>query len=196
MARGIFERPKGSGIWWVRYTDQYGKLHREKVGPKSLAKAAYQKRKTEIREGKFFPEKVRQKREMLFCDMVKLYLEEHAKVNKLSWKTDRPRLTRLAEYFGDRSLSEIKRQDVERLRAKLAKEFSQATVNRHMALVKLPAASRGASLAQLEIKLGRPLLEVPMLLYVFLNYITSHAVSYRPRKVSVLPQLSSPQLSL
>jgi len=28
--RGVFERPKGSGIWWVRYADQHGKLHREK----------------------------------------------------------------------------------------------------------------------------------------------------------------------
>ena len=32
--RGIFERPRGSGVWWVRYTDQYRKEHREKVGHK------------------------------------------------------------------------------------------------------------------------------------------------------------------
>ena len=30
--RGIFERPKGSGVWWARYCDQYGRLHRERVG--------------------------------------------------------------------------------------------------------------------------------------------------------------------
>ncbi len=30
--RGIFERPKGSGVWWVRYHDQFGREHREKVG--------------------------------------------------------------------------------------------------------------------------------------------------------------------
>jgi integrase len=35
--RGIFERPRGSGVWWVRYVDQYGKEHREKVGMKSAA---------------------------------------------------------------------------------------------------------------------------------------------------------------
>ncbi len=40
--RGVFERPAGSGTWWVRYTDQHGRLHREKVGPKSLAKKVYQ----------------------------------------------------------------------------------------------------------------------------------------------------------
>jgi hypothetical protein len=47
--RGIFERPQGSGIWWVCYYDQFGKKHREKVGMKSAAKEVYQQRKTEIR---------------------------------------------------------------------------------------------------------------------------------------------------
>ena len=132
----MFERPKGSGIFWIRYADQFGKIHREKVGPKSLASAAYRKRKTEIREGKFFPEKIRRKREMIFRDMAKLYLEEHAKVNKRSWKTDEERLARLKESFGDRRLSAITKQDVERFRAVLARELSPATVNRYMALLK------------------------------------------------------------
>ena len=34
--RGIFERPKGSGIWYVHYKDEHGRLHKEKVGPKGL----------------------------------------------------------------------------------------------------------------------------------------------------------------
>ena len=53
---GLFEKITGSGEWWIRYSDQYGHIHREKVGPKSLAQKAYEKRKTDIREGKFFPE--------------------------------------------------------------------------------------------------------------------------------------------
>src|SRR6266852_9352059 len=57
--RGTFERPKGSGIWWVRYADGHGRLHREKVGPKALARKVYEKRKTEIREGRFFPQEIR-----------------------------------------------------------------------------------------------------------------------------------------
>ena len=134
--RGIFERPKGSGIWWIRYADQFGKIRREKVGPKSLAIAAYRKRKTEIREGKFFPEKIRGRREMLFQHMAKLYLEEHSKVNNRSWKTDQERLQRLVGHFGDKRLSEITRQDVERFRGSLARELSQATVNRYIALLK------------------------------------------------------------
>ena len=134
--RGVFERPKGSGIWWIRYADQFGKLHREKVGPRSLAIDAYRKRKTEIREGKFFPEKVQRKREMLFRDMAKLYLNEHSKVNNRSWRTDKTRSDRLIKYFGNTPLSRITKQDVERFRSVLAKELAPATVNRHMALLK------------------------------------------------------------
>src|SRR5262249_24085499 len=52
---GIFERPKGSGVWWVRYHDERGREHREKVGPKKLAGDVYKKRKTEVRERRFFP---------------------------------------------------------------------------------------------------------------------------------------------
>jgi integrase len=136
MTRGVFERPKGSGIWWARYADEYGKIHREKVGPKSLAKSAYQKRKTEIKEGKFFPEKIKHKREILFEDMVKLYLEDHAKPNKRSYKDDIHRKKRLIDFFKGKSLSEISRQDVERFKARLSQEVSPATVNRHLALLK------------------------------------------------------------
>ncbi|MFX0198538.1 MAG: hypothetical protein ACFFCW_20655, partial [Candidatus Hodarchaeota archaeon] len=134
--RGIFERPKGSGIWWVRYCDQYGRLHREKVGPKGLAKTVYQKRKTEVREGKFFPEKAKRKREMLFKDMVRLYLEDHARSNKRSHRDDSYRAKRLVEAFGDKPLSEISTQDVERFKASMAREISHATTNRYLTLLK------------------------------------------------------------
>jgi len=54
--RGIFERPTGSGIYWIHWHDENGQRHREKVGPKQLAIAAYQRRKSDVRSGKFFPE--------------------------------------------------------------------------------------------------------------------------------------------
>ena len=39
--RGISEHPKGSAVWWVCYFDEHGRPHREKVGPKSLARQVY-----------------------------------------------------------------------------------------------------------------------------------------------------------
>jgi len=134
--RGIFERPRESGIWWVRYADNFGRIHREKVGPKGLAKATYQKRKTEVREGKFFPETLRRKREMLFKDMVKLYLEDHARPNKRSYLDDAYRAKRLRAVFGDKALSEITLQDIERFKGKLAQEVSPKTVDHHIGLLK------------------------------------------------------------
>jgi hypothetical protein len=59
--RGVFERPKGSGVWWICYFDQLGKNHPEKVGMKSAALTIYQQRKREVRHGKFEPEDVKGK---------------------------------------------------------------------------------------------------------------------------------------
>lgn len=132
--RGLFERPTGSGIWWIRYCDQYGRLHREKVGPKSLAREVYRKRKTEIREGKFFPEKLKQ-RSILFEEAAKDWLA-YAKVNKRTWQDDQEKLPRLLEAFGGKTLAEITVQDVERFKTTLAEHVSVATVNRYLALLK------------------------------------------------------------
>ena len=35
--RGIYEREKGSGIWWIRYSDSTGRIRREKAGTESAA---------------------------------------------------------------------------------------------------------------------------------------------------------------
>ncbi len=133
--RGIFEKVKGSREWWIRYADQYGHIHREKVGPKSLAQKAYEKRKTQIREGDFFPRQLGRRRDMLFKDMAKLYLEDHSKVNKRSYPTDCYNMRRLTQTFGEKALSEIGPQDVEKFKARLKKEVSVATTNRYLGLL-------------------------------------------------------------
>lgn len=48
--RGVFERPKDSGIWWVQYFVD-GKRHRETAGRKSDAIKLYQKRKADTHAG-------------------------------------------------------------------------------------------------------------------------------------------------
>jgi len=49
--RGLFERPKDSGIWWVRYMGPDRGEHAERAGTKSEARALYMRRKTEIAAG-------------------------------------------------------------------------------------------------------------------------------------------------
>ena len=54
--RGVFEKVQGSGEWWIQYFDAEGRRRREKAGAKSHAIQLYQKRKTEVRQGKKLPE--------------------------------------------------------------------------------------------------------------------------------------------
>ena len=58
--------------------------------------------------------------------------------------------------------------------------------------VKLPGASPGASLTQLEFELRSPLLLFPMMLNIFLDHFTRHSVSNSAGKISIFPQFSTP----
>lgn len=50
--RGVYERDPGSGIWWIRYIDEHGKLRRRRVGPKVLAKRFYRDAKQKVAAAK------------------------------------------------------------------------------------------------------------------------------------------------
>lgn len=134
-ARGIYERVKGSGDWWIRYVDQDGKLHREKAWTKALAIDLYRKRKTEIREGKFFPDKIGRQRTTLFSELVRDFLE-YSETNKRSHDTDKRKAAVLLTAFGRRPATAITALDVEQLKARLKKGRAPATVNRYLALLR------------------------------------------------------------
>jgi integrase len=51
--RGVFERPPGSGVWWISHRGSDGKRHRQKVGRYEAAVGAYCATKQRIREGSF-----------------------------------------------------------------------------------------------------------------------------------------------
>src|SRR5215469_17565995 len=71
--RGLFEREEGSGVWWIHYHDANGRKHREKVDSKGLARKVYMQRKTEIAEGRYFPNARR--RAPIFADLLTDYRE-------------------------------------------------------------------------------------------------------------------------
>jgi hypothetical protein len=74
--REIFESPKGSGVWWVCYFDQYSRKHREKVGMKSRAAEIHRQRKEEIRLGKFTLEGVKGKHQnAMVAEVIEDYLQ-------------------------------------------------------------------------------------------------------------------------
>ncbi len=133
--RGIFERPSGSGIWWVCYFDENGRRHREKVGPKGLALKVYQKRKNEIQERRFFPERIR-RRDVLLADVIRDFFarEEDRLRSVRNYK-------RSAAYwkaaFPGWTLQQIRPGDVDRYVAKRRQDgMAPASINRELAFLK------------------------------------------------------------
>lgn len=134
--RGVFEKVPGSGVWWVLYYDQHGKRHREKVGPKSLAIEVYRKRKSEIKEEEFFPEKVAAKRRrLLLADAIRSYLEE-SRATKRTWKDDERYGAVWVAELGNQPMDAVNASDIEAWRRKKGQDCKPATVNRHVAFLK------------------------------------------------------------
>lgn len=132
--RGVFERPAGSGVWWACYFDENGKRHREKVGSKALAAKVYQKRKTEIQERRFFPERIR-RRDALLADVIDDYLARNR--DKLRWFDHYERYGRTWKTaFPGRTLASIIPGDVERYVAERRRAVAPATVNRELAFLR------------------------------------------------------------
>ncbi len=135
--RGLFERPKGSGTWWIRYHDENGREHREKIGPKGLAKRVYAKRKTEIAERRFFPAQIR-RRETLLGDYLEQYLKDHVE-GRLRQPSHYKRYSELlTTALGKKTLREITPTDITRYatRRREKDNMSPATVNRELAFLR------------------------------------------------------------
>jgi hypothetical protein len=118
--RGIFERPEGSGVWWILFHDQYGRRHREKVGFKSVALRICQQRKTEIQQGKFEPEDVKRKhRNATVPEIIDDYLDAYRAGGRKAIKDTRVRAGYWKDLWHDRAARSILPSDIERARAEL-----------------------------------------------------------------------------
>jgi site-specific recombinase XerD len=131
--RGVFERFKGSGVWYVRYADANGKLRRERVGPKREALQLYAKRKTQIHLQEKLPENFRAKSVSFekLADNALVWSE----ANKHSYSNDKNRMVRLVAEFGNRSAESITPGDFERFIG--TQPWAVATRNRSRALIKM-----------------------------------------------------------
>jgi integrase len=154
--RGVFWRdhPGGSqthldtkkrGDWWVCWKCRRGHWHREKIGPRALAKERYQQRRTQSRLDGFCLEVERRKHgPVLFTELATRWMNDHAKVSKRSWTTDRHRIETLKGRCGRKSLTEITPELVDRYRAERLRShrpgskrlISPTTVNKEVALLK------------------------------------------------------------
>jgi integrase len=112
---GIFERPKGSGVWWILYYDR-GVRMREKVGSKSSAKDLYQKRKGDALAGEKMPEL--RKRRVLLGELI-----------------DDAVAAIVRKALGTRDAADLTPQEIGRWLAKQCK--THATYNRYKAFISL-----------------------------------------------------------
>ncbi len=144
------------GEWWIAWFCTLGHRHREKIGPKTLARDRHAARRQAIREAgrdgrEFCPNLEQRKRPIMFKDLCREY-RLYSETNKRSHKDDRPRMARLLKVFRRKLAVDITPQDVEALKADLAghsrggrrggrpqdrtEPLRVATVNHHLKLLK------------------------------------------------------------
>ncbi|MBI2059541.1 MAG: site-specific integrase [Nitrospirae bacterium] len=131
-----------TGVWYIRYRDRDGKLHRERVGPKGKAIELYGKRRNEIVEGKFRPDAVRARRAVSFKEIAEDFIT-WGKANKKSWADDVQRLGYWIEHLGTKPAGSVTAQEIETWKTKLTEvrklknRKTQAcmgtTINRYLA---------------------------------------------------------------
>jgi site-specific recombinase XerD len=135
--RGVFEKVSSSGIWWICYFDANRRKRREKVGRKGDAIDLYRKRKTEAHQGKKLPEKLRAKA-IIFSVLAQDAIQ-YSKGNKMSYRQDVYRMSKLLSWIGNRVADSITPQEIEYWLTEQAdkNKWKPATVNRFKALLSL-----------------------------------------------------------
>jgi len=113
--------PKGQrGEWWVLWYDADSRRHREKAGTKSMALDLYRRRKTEVRQGKHFPESMRAQNTPTLAEVC----ADYCAVLKGNGKDPRGqvarRLAEVCEILGHQKAEHVKALDIEALKGKLA----------------------------------------------------------------------------
>ena len=137
--RGLFERPKGSHVWWVRYHDATGKERREKAGTLSAARKLYSKRKQQTLEGRKLPELLRAG-SVTFNELLDDAIEHCQR-----YQTGGPdrrytcKVDLIRKGLGGLTAESITPQEIARWRTKAQREngWKPATANRYMAFVSL-----------------------------------------------------------
>jgi integrase len=103
--RGVFERVRGSGEWWIRYVDSDGCLRREKAGSKGDAIDLYGLRKADALRRRKLPEKLR-RRVVRFAEIAD-DAAKYTKANNEGHASDCYRISKLNKEFGQRPAESI-----------------------------------------------------------------------------------------
>ena len=126
----IFEK---QGVWWIDFYVR-GERRREKVGPShKLAEEVMHKRKLEIAEGKFFPE--RQTRNTSFQSIAEQYWNLHGQYLR-STATWQCMLKKITDRFGNQNAGDISAAEIQAFYNEIRARASVSTANRYLTLLK------------------------------------------------------------
>jgi integrase len=132
-ARGVFERPAASGVWWIQYFDSEGRRRREKAGTRGSAIDLYRKRKQQALEKKKLPERLRA-RQVRFDELAK-DAEVYCKANNQGQQFDLYRIGRLKGEFGNYPAAAITIEDLRKWFDE--QEWQAGTYNRNKTTLSL-----------------------------------------------------------
>lgn len=130
--RGIFERPKGSGLWWIDYRDASGRRRREKIGAHSAAVTAYRRRQRNQKGAKFVAPT-----EATFSAIARERMTARQPyLAASSVRTDEIRLRPIVQAFGKLPVGAVSPARIETFLAGIVSGgCSKATANRYRALL-------------------------------------------------------------
>ena len=133
--RGVLERPKGSGVWWAVWYDEYGHKRRKKCGPKRLAIQFRAKMLNEVFERLHFPNRFRHQN-VLVADAIEDYLTRKRGVLRSLVNWERYAKQWKATFAG-KILRQVVPGDIERYAARRrADGLCDASVNRELTLLR------------------------------------------------------------
>lgn len=139
LPRGIFEKTAGSRVFWIRYVDGDGKLHREKAGNLTAAKNLLSIRRAEKLSGKL-PNIDKTSRKVLLSALIEDAITHSKSENDPYVAHDfELKMNHIREAFGDRAAKSINKQQWAAWldeRAK-AQEWKPSTYNRWKAAISL-----------------------------------------------------------
>jgi len=124
---------KKQGVWWIDFYTG-GRRKRERVGSSyKLAQEVLHKRKAEIAEGRYFPERLY--KEPTFREFSVVFFDQHGRYLK-SASDIQYRLEYFNKLFGESQLSSITPLQIQEVRNKLKRTVSISRVNRFHTLLK------------------------------------------------------------
>jgi integrase len=129
--KGVFEHPKGSGVWWVLYYKD-GVRHRESIGRRGDAIEAYRDRKAAIKRGLKLPDLRNGK--VTLSELVGDALE-FVKTHNGRFRDYESKAKIVREAMGTRTASSITPQEIDQWLSKHTK--TPATFNRYRAFLSL-----------------------------------------------------------